>query len=298
MKRAILVIGAPRSGTSAISHVLSRLGVNFGDPKRFVDAEQIKHNPIFFELQELNEINREIFSYFDKRWGEFNWLPLLSDFSESVISLFSDRIKQFVNDEFSGSDIIGLKDPRFCFTLPIWSATLENLGYKIDYVFTSRNPNSIFSSNLKVNKGSSPYNFRVTVESILSAASFLSDRSFVIVNYETLLSRPNLDVELLCERLTLDSSLVDHACSVISPDLSHSPSSSKKSTFKYFEKIISDPIEELAFEYERYREAAYALTTDRDQQIQSLLTSHRPKRLSILGLSNFIVRKLRHIFGI
>ena len=152
MKRAIIVVGAPRSGTSVVSHVINRLGVSFGDPKRFVDAEQNKHNPMFFELQELNTINDEIFLCFHKKWADFYWQPLVTDFPESVISLFDVRIKSFIESEFGKVTLIGLKDPRFCFTLPIWIAVLERIGYKLDFVHTARNPNAIFSSNSIVNK--------------------------------------------------------------------------------------------------------------------------------------------------
>ena len=87
-KKAILVVGPPRSGTSAVANVISKLGVYFGDPAKFVDPEQQKHNPIFFELSSLNRINDEIFQYFLKNWSDFDWIPDRSDFSESVCSRF------------------------------------------------------------------------------------------------------------------------------------------------------------------------------------------------------------------
>ena len=64
MKKAILVLGAPRSGTSVVSHVIHKLGVDFGNHDRFVDPKVHVFNPIFFELQSLNNLNDEIFAYF------------------------------------------------------------------------------------------------------------------------------------------------------------------------------------------------------------------------------------------
>jgi len=48
-KKAILIFGPPRSGTSLASSILDKLGVYFGEKKDFVDPTKIKINPIFFE---------------------------------------------------------------------------------------------------------------------------------------------------------------------------------------------------------------------------------------------------------
>lgn len=269
MKRAILIVGAPRSGTSVTAHVINRLGVYFGNPKKFVDAEQNKHNPIFFELNELNTINNEIFLRFNKKWADFDWLPLVSDFPEAVIYSFTNRIKQFIETEFGNSEQIGLKDPRFCFTLPIWTKILEHLGYKVDFVFTTRNLNAIFSSNKAVNKASSEKNFRITLESILASSYFLKNKPVVRVFYELLIIQPKTEVNNLCNRLDLDTSQIDNACYVIAPNLNHELQFSNKLFFKYFERV-SSASSDLAIEYEEFRETALALTYERDLLINSL----------------------------
>lgn len=53
MKTAFLIVDAQRSGTSVISHMLSKFEINFGDPKNSLQDE---HNPIFFELRWVNSI--------------------------------------------------------------------------------------------------------------------------------------------------------------------------------------------------------------------------------------------------
>ena len=119
MKKAILVLGAPRSGTSVVSHVIHKLGVDFGNHDRFVDPKVHVFNPIFFELQSLNNLNDEIFAYFSKKFTNFDLVPGEGDFGNEVIAKFEKKITEFIDDEFSKSKTIGLKDTRFCFTLPI-----------------------------------------------------------------------------------------------------------------------------------------------------------------------------------
>ena len=100
MKKAILVLGPPRSGTSVISHVVHELGVDFGSHDRFVDPGVHVFNPIFFELQSLNDLNDEIFGYFSVRYTDFNWMPREGDFDEAVILAFEKKISDFFLKEF------------------------------------------------------------------------------------------------------------------------------------------------------------------------------------------------------
>ena len=41
MKKETMVIGPRRGCTSVVSHILRKLGVNFGDMGRFVDPEAV-----------------------------------------------------------------------------------------------------------------------------------------------------------------------------------------------------------------------------------------------------------------
>jgi hypothetical protein len=90
----ILVVGPPRSGTSAISHVLSSLGVNFGSSEHFVDPEKNTHNPIFFELAALNALNDQVFGWFGRRYSDFDFLPLRGDFDQEMVVRFLPLCEQ------------------------------------------------------------------------------------------------------------------------------------------------------------------------------------------------------------
>ncbi|MBW4540039.1 MAG: hypothetical protein KME43_12970 [Myxacorys chilensis ATA2-1-KO14] len=57
MKTAFLVLGGQRSGTSVTSHILSRFGIDFGSDKHFIQGG---HNPIFFELNWVNDGNNQL----------------------------------------------------------------------------------------------------------------------------------------------------------------------------------------------------------------------------------------------
>src|SRR6185312_2247106 len=98
---AILVIGAPRSGTSAVSNVLSELGVDFGDRERFVDPEIHRHNPIFFELQSLNHLNDAILAELGFKYADFDYFPDLAQPDANELRPLVLRAQRLIEEEFS-----------------------------------------------------------------------------------------------------------------------------------------------------------------------------------------------------
>lgn len=151
LSSAVLIVGAPRSGTSLVCDVLSRLGVDFGDPALFVDPDVNHHNPVFFELVELNRINDEMMAAMGWEFSDFTALPLPSDFTSGFADRFEERVNSFLETHFISSATIGLKDPRFCFTLPLWTLLLSRRGISVNYVLTLRHEDAVTASNYRLN---------------------------------------------------------------------------------------------------------------------------------------------------
>lgn len=242
MKKAILILGPPRSGTSAISHILNKLGVNFGSHDRFVDPVIHPWNPIFFELQSLNNLNDEIFSCFSKTYANFDWLPIEDDFDLPLVEEFEKKIISFIQEEFGSANLIGLKDPRFCFTLPIWDLILKRCGFNVTYVLSRRSSSAVFSSNIKENKFPPEINFRLVAQSVLLARRFLEGKTYLTVNYEALISSPKETISYLCENLDLERSLIDEASAVIRHELCHQLGNLSQPIYKFFDSIIDAKI--------------------------------------------------------
>ncbi len=269
-KKAIIVLGPPRSGTSAISHLIYKFGVNFGNPDNFIDSQQHKHNPIFFELKELNKINDDIFSYFGKSWGAFDWMPTQSDFTESIISKFEHQIRKFISDEFDDKFNIGLKDPRFCFTLPIWASVLKRLGYDLNLVICKRNPNSVFTSNTLVNGSSSSINFRLVINSTLSMLNFAKNLKSITVVYEELIENPHKIALNLSTELKLSVDDLSQVYSVIDQKLNHNTKYQEPffETFKY----LNDLELKLEKNYKIYKDFEFAITNDSKKEYIKLIS--------------------------
>lgn len=270
MKTAVLVLGPPRSGTSVVAHVLNELGVDFGDHDRFVDANTFSHNPIFFELQELNKINDEIFGYFSKFYTDFDWVPTISDFTESVLEKFETIIVNFIKTEFSDDGIIGLKDPRFCFTLPVWDEVLTRAGYNLKYILTTRDAYSVYHSNKIVNRLSAETNFRIVVHSSLLARHWTKEKDQYQIKYEDLLRDPSASVCSLYDAIGLTSQSHSDAIKVIRRKLDHQRAMSNREThFEYFNNVIeSGSI--LDREYPGYREIFLSANCEYGESLASI----------------------------
>lgn len=223
-KHAILVVGAPRSGTSAISHVLNEFGIYFGNKDRFVDPSVNRHNPIFFELEELNRLNDWVWAWFGKRYADFDFLPLRSDFGEDLRAEFRRRCVKLIENEFGDAAAIGLKDPRFCFVLPIWVETLESMGFQVRCVWTQRPLDSVIASNARVNRDFSPeHNLRIATLSNLAASYFLEGLHFLRVDYDRAVVRPRQTAKVMRDWLDLDidDTRINAAAVVLNAKLRH-----------------------------------------------------------------------------
>ncbi|MCZ2126850.1 MAG: glycosyltransferase [Anaerolineales bacterium] len=291
-RRAILVVGAPRSGTSAAAQVISRLGVNFGNPDRFIDPQLNRHNPIFFELESLNRINDAIFGYFDKEWSDFDWLPKREVFSESVSNLFYSPVLQFIEQEFQNSPIIGLKDPRFCFTLPLWESVLNKIGFNVQYVLVRRSAQDIFKSNHSINQQPPNVNFRLVAHSYLMASEFIKSRPSAVLQYEDLLSAPRQSIQEVCRVLSLPSDNIDNAIASINKKLRHHNKQSAPSDYRYFSEIVDKRLDG-NINASLYEEVCQSVSSDINKKSDNFAILNPHKLAYIENLSRAPITLLR-----
>lgn len=220
-KTAVLVLGAPRSGTSLISHVVQELGFYFGNADRFVDPTRHPWNPIFFELQSLNNLNDEIVRDFGHEYLDADWMPVKEDFSAECIERYKARILDLIKLEFNEAAHFGLKDPRFCLTLPLWLSVLRQSGYVVRLIWVVRDVASCLRSNKLVDDSSSMRPERLVVLSSYLAAYMLEGEEFYFCNYDDFVGHPRESVRQLSEWLDALPETIEDACRVILPALRH-----------------------------------------------------------------------------
>ncbi len=151
-KTCFLIVGLPRSGTSTIAQFLDHLGVYFGDPSHFLDTAKLKHNPIFYELQWINDFNDKVMAVWGCTYVD-DVMPIETDFERPEIESLRLELRERLLQEFGDRHMIGVKDPRICFTFPLWRDVLADMGYEVKTVLTLRAPSAIIKSNRALTLG-------------------------------------------------------------------------------------------------------------------------------------------------
>lgn len=145
------ILGCGRSGTSLVAGLFRNSGLNLGENS----YKPRESNPKgFFEDRTINQINEEIIS---------NYLP--SRFTHNGITYGSDvpiegqrwlaripldskiiatpSVKEKIRDITQNTPFC-FKDPRFCYTLDIWTSFVD----QVKYIFVFRDPGEVVTSIL------------------------------------------------------------------------------------------------------------------------------------------------------
>ena len=141
-RRAVVILGMHRSGTSALTGVLGLAGA--GLPANLMPATPA--NPRgYFESQLLYELHEEIFAEAGVTWQDL--LPPPPDwFRSGHAARFVDRLCKALREEFGDAPLLVLKDPRMCRLVPLWARVFQRLAIAPCYVLAIRHPLEVAAS--------------------------------------------------------------------------------------------------------------------------------------------------------
>jgi hypothetical protein len=201
LHRAILLLGAGRSGTSAVARGLAALGVDLGD--HLVKPDPTENPRGYFEDDDLRQINDDLLAAV----GSSNMsLRLLSPaiFAQPSLETLRDRAQSLIQRRYGRSPLWGFKDPRTVLTLPFWQGLLREGNYQDAYVLAVRNPLSVAASLANIDVGFDVR--RSCIFWLLRNAAALTQawhRPCVVVNYDTLLTDPRGQLWRMAQALSL-----------------------------------------------------------------------------------------------
>jgi hypothetical protein len=118
----LLITGMHRSGTSMLTALLNMAGADVGDRSTLTGPGQWNKKG-FWEQNGIRAINEELLIAAEAEWDR----PLrfsLDKLGEERLQKLRDAAKSELS-RFDGTVDWVLKDPRFCLTLPFWSALLS-----------------------------------------------------------------------------------------------------------------------------------------------------------------------------
>ena len=150
MTDVVLVLGMHRSGTSAVSGTLAKLGC--GCPKTMMPAN-FANAKGYFESVEIANLHDEILVSAGSKWCD--WRPFNPDWRRSPVAPdYRRRAKDLFAREFGGLALPLLKDPRICRFAPFWLDVLHEMQATPRVVMPIRSPLDVAQS-LRRRDGSS-----------------------------------------------------------------------------------------------------------------------------------------------
>ena len=216
----VVVLGMHRSGTSAVTRLLSLMGCSLG-PQAAVAAPAHDNTAGFWERLDVRRTN-------DRLLGALggSWVDCLS---VELGSLVPSEVREF---SWSAEKIIGeldvlspwvLKDPRFCITLPAWKPFVSDLIT----VFVHRDPVASALSLRKRNGLRLPLGLALWEHYNLSALRACSGLPRAVIAYEQLTQDPEAAADQLLQQLVQQGAMNIHApdrtalLNFVAPKLDH-----------------------------------------------------------------------------
>lgn len=135
-RRALLVLGMHRSGTSAVTRVLNLAGAALGTHLMPPAAD----NPTgFWEHADVVATHETLLHALDRDWDDPRPLPHGWLYSDAAARA-RERLQAIVISEFSESPLWVIKDPRLCLMVPLWLDVLRRQNVNASFIFVSRDP--------------------------------------------------------------------------------------------------------------------------------------------------------------
>ena len=138
----VLVLGMHRSGTSAVAGALTKLGG--GLPKHLMPATPGNVRG-YFESVALMGFHEELLESAGSEWSD--WRLFNPQWGQSPVAAeFRRRAKELFAEEFDGSPLPVLKDPRICRFAPFWLDVLREMQATPHIVMPIRSPLDVAQS--------------------------------------------------------------------------------------------------------------------------------------------------------
>ena len=209
-RRALLVLGMHRSGTSIVTRVVNLLGAQL--PTNLLPADE--HNEQgYWEPKNIVEIHDELLASAGSSWHDVSPFPR-SWYRSVEARQFRDRLVEAVRLEFGESPFFVLKDPRISKFVPFWLSVLESVNAQPLFIIVYRQPLEVAASLKSRDRMVPAHSLLLWLRYVLDAEyetrgcrrAFLSYEG-LLRNWRTALSRVSDDLEIGWPQLTHEAAV-------------------------------------------------------------------------------------------
>ena len=190
----ILVMGMHRSGTSAMTGVLEKLGVYLGSD--LIDKNW--DNPKgFFENSHFVAFNKKFLKHLHTPLEVPNFKIELADDSLELL-------KNMISQQFKYDSCFAIKDPRISFLFPLYKKALEELNIEIKCLIPTRHPLEVAKSLQKRNGFSLEKSLLMWSEHFYLTEKITRGNCRLFINFDELIANPKLVCQKISQKLSLD----------------------------------------------------------------------------------------------
>ncbi|WP_135380949.1 sulfotransferase family protein [Vibrio tasmaniensis] len=243
--KPIVVIGMHRSGSSALTELLTSFGYYFGEVADGIGAneENVKG---FWERRDVRDVNDEILYGLDCEWDAISQYDI-SELNEKKLDYFTKATKSVVSKLENIQPNWVIKEPRMCLTYPIWRESLEQTPL---IIYIHREPIEIANSLKHRNSISIDYGLDLWYRYSLHALNNISGHKVLFLSYSDLSSDPLTSAAKISDFLHDNSQEFEFPTnekilSIIEPKLKHQKSNSLNESLSLDQSDLNSYIHEL-----------------------------------------------------
>jgi hypothetical protein len=220
---SLLVLGMHRSGTSALTGVLAKLGAYPG-PSLVPGMAEVNLKG-FWEHPGIVEIHERLLESLHTSWHDVARLPPNWWHAPST-ERFVSEIRELLERDYIDHSLWVVKDPRMCRLLPIWIPVLAEKNIATRYLIALRNPLEVAASLKKRDNLPVAHGCLLWLVYLMAAEQSTRGGMRVFIDYAALLNDWQNVVKRAAQILHLDLALDDAAAvadvnSFLDPSLKH-----------------------------------------------------------------------------
>ena len=180
---AILVLGMHRSGTSALTWMLGRLGAALPGDAIAASGDNARG---YWESQALVKADDQLLRVARSSW--FDPRPLdLSRLPPDGLRSRRNRIREAIEKAWGDAPLLAIKDPRQCRCVPIVAAVLRDMGIEPRALLMLRNPAEIARSLESRDGTTAAYSHLLWLRHMIDAERATRGMMRAVVDYDGML---------------------------------------------------------------------------------------------------------------
>ncbi|MFQ5633750.1 MAG: sulfotransferase family protein, partial [Gammaproteobacteria bacterium] len=200
-RRAVLVLGAGRSGTSIVTRALQAVGVDLGNDFK----PPSRKNPTgFFEDRALLGLSKKLRRRLGLRPDSLRLLDDAVWTSPEIMPLY-DEFEAMISGRFGHTPVWGFKYGRTMRLLPFWLRLLARMDISPSYVMPIRSPLSVARSRARLDshRGGQENSDLEWLVNVVPYFERIRGANLVVVDYDRLVQHPVDQLRRMAERLNL-----------------------------------------------------------------------------------------------